>query len=159
MAIGIVFEARHKDGRAYIATSTKSLEQCRKDAVSRALSKSRRGVSLSPFESALLAEPDAFTWYVLAVAPRGEQLAAAKQRAVADIEPSLNPHDYFGPLVLVALHPDTLADLEALAERTGLTLRRLLREAVETGVREMRNRNRSPARSADVETEQAEEGG
>ena len=139
MASGIVYEARHTDGRAFIGTSMKSLAQCREEAEQRALRKSRRGQRLSTFEVALVAEPDAFTWYVVAIAPRGRQLAEAKQRAVADWQPSLNHADYFGPLALIALRPETLAACDALAARMGLTQRRLLREAVEIGIRVMRS--------------------
>jgi len=141
MASGIVYEARHADGRTYIGTTTRSLAEYRRDRQQQVLRKSRRGESLSEFEGALAAEPDAFTWYVLAIAPSERQLADAKQRAIADLDPSLNGKDRFGPLALVALRPETMAEIDALAARTGRAQRRLLREAVETGVRAMRHRH------------------
>ena len=87
---GIVYEARHRDGRTFIGTTTKSLAQRRAFYQEAVLSKSRLGKSLSPFEEALAAEPDAFTWTVLAIAPAGEQLAEAKRRAVANLKPAFN---------------------------------------------------------------------
>ena len=78
------------------------------------------------------------------------QLADAKQRAIGDLDPSLNETQRFGPLALVALRPATMAEIDALAERTGLTQRRLLREAVETGMRAMRNRHCDAVERADA---------
>lgn len=137
---GIVYEARHRDGRTFIGRTTRSLAQRRASFRKAVLSKSQRGKSLSPLEKALTAEPDAFTWTVLAIAPAGEQLAEAKRRAVADLEPAFNQNEYFGPLLVVALRQETVAEIDALAERTGLTQRRLLREAVEAGIPGIRYR-------------------
>jgi len=97
-----------------------------------------------------VADPDALTWYVLAIAPSGSQLADAKQRAMADRDPSLNRPRSFGPVALVALRPETLAEVDALAARTGLTQRRLLREAVETGFQAVWNRYRDAAERRDA---------